>query len=95
MTTATGVSAITAAATSPAEAPNQRRTVRYRTTTVATPARAWGARTAHGLNPKARMDRPVSQIDAGGLSMVMNPAASNPPKNQAFQDEAPLAAAAA
>jgi hypothetical protein len=39
---ATGVSAMTALATSPARGPNQRRTVVYSTPTVATPARACG-----------------------------------------------------
>jgi hypothetical protein len=62
---------------------------------VATPARAWGRRMLQELRPKMRTERPVSHREAGGLSTVMNEAGSSEPKNQAFHDAAPLAAAAA
>ncbi len=68
-----------------AAGPKDRRTARYRTTTVATPMSASGARMLHGLKPKTRTDRPMIIVPSGGLSTVMKLAASNDPKNQAAQ----------
>ena len=82
---ATGVSASTAPATSPAAAPNQRRTAAYSTPTVATPMRACGTRMLQELTPKMRADSPITHSDAGGLSTVIRFAASKEPKKNAFQ----------
>ena len=83
MRTATGVNANAAPATTPATDPSWRRTAKYSSTTDATPASAWGSRTANGLNPSSRTDRPIAHSDTGGLSVVMNDAASSEPKNHA------------
>ena len=48
----------------------------------------------HELRPNTRTDRPMIQSDAGGLSTVIELAASNDPKNQAFQLCEPACAAA-
>ena len=85
MSTATGVSAITTAAISPATGPNDRRTAWKSTITVATPASACGARMLSGLRPNSRTESPMSIVESGGLSTVMKLPASNDPKNQAFQ----------
>ena len=77
---ATGVSASTAPATSPAPGPNQRRTEAYSTATAATPASAWGTRMLHAFSPNARTDSAISQIDPGVLSTVIELAASVDPK---------------
>jgi len=50
--TATGVTASAKAATSPAAAPNERRTRWNSTTTEAMPARIWGSTTAKPLTPR-------------------------------------------
>jgi hypothetical protein len=82
---ATGVRAMTAPARSPAAGPNQRRTVAYRSPTVATPISAWGASRLQELTPKMRADSPETHSEAGGLSMVMKFDASEDPKKKAFQ----------
>jgi hypothetical protein len=46
------------------------------------------------LSPKMRTDRPVTQRAAGVLSTVIELAASDEPKNQAFQLAEPACAAA-
>ena len=91
---ATGVVAITAPAIRPAAADSLRRTAAYTTPTVATPISAWGTRMLHELRPNTRTDRPMIHSDAGGLSTVIELAASNDPKNQAFQLCEPACAAA-
>ncbi len=78
----------------PAAAESLRRTAAYTTATVATPISAWGTRMLHELRPNARTDRPMIQSDAGGLSTVIELAASNDPKNHAFQLCDPACAAA-
>ena len=46
---------------------------------------ACGARIAHELTPKIRAERPMTHSEAGGLSTVIEFAASDEPKNNAFQ----------
>ena len=94
ISTATGVSASTAPASSPAAAPNCRLTVTASSHTDATPMRASGARMLHELSPKIRTDRATGHNEAGGLSTVMLLAASELPKNNAFQLCEPACAAA-
>ncbi|CAM5444673.1 hypothetical protein SRIMM317S_02719 [Streptomyces rimosus subsp. rimosus] len=91
---ATGVSASSAPANSPAPAPNRRRTAAYSTPTVATPISASGTRIAHALRPKSRTDRAIGHRAAGGLSTVMEFAASDDPKKNAVQLAEPAWAAA-
>ncbi len=95
ISTATGVSASTAPASSPAAVPAVRRTVAYSSATVATPISAWGTRTLQLLNPNSRTERPVTHSAAGVLSTVIAFPASDEPKNQAVQFSAPACAAAA
>ena len=85
ISTATGVRAITAPASSPAAAPNQRLTVRYSTPTDATPISASGTSRLQALSPNSRTDRPITHSAAGGLSTVMKLDESLEPKNSAFQ----------
>lgn len=47
--------------------------------------RACGNKMANELNPNARTDSAMSQIDAGGLSTVMALLASSEPHKNAFQ----------
>ncbi len=56
---------------------------------------AWGSSRLQALSPKARTARPMTQIDSGGLSMVIQPGASSAPKNMARQSVAAAWAAAA
>jgi hypothetical protein len=48
----------------------------------------------HGFSPKSRTDNPMTHREAGGLSTVMELAASEEPKNQAVQSCEPAWAAA-
>ena len=82
---ATGVSASTAPATSPAAAPNQRRTAAKRRPTAATPSSACGTRMLQAFSPNTRAESSITQRAAGGLSTVMKLAASEEPKKKAFQ----------
>ena len=82
---ATGVSARTEPASNPAGAPNQRRTVRYRTPTDPTPMSAWGTRIDQLLTPKIRALITIGQRNSGDLSTVIELAESSDPKNIAFQ----------
>ncbi len=66
-------------AMSAAAGPNERRTAAHRTSAAATPASACGRSTANGLSPRSRTESPIAQIATGGLSTVMNPAASMAP----------------
>jgi hypothetical protein len=95
MSTATGVSASTVPASSPAPVPAVRRTAAYSSATAATPMSACGTRTLQLLSPNSRTDRPITQSAAGGLSTVIEPAASDAPKNHADQLCPPAWAAAA
>ena len=96
ISTATGVSASTRPATSPAGAdPVVRRTVACSSPTDATPISAWGTSRLHDESPKSLIDSAITQIEAGVLSTVMALAASEEPKNIAFQDSEPACAAAA
>src|SRR5438876_1201489 len=74
--------------------PNQRFTVAYSSATVATPSSACGTRMLHELSPNMRTDRPVTHSAAGVLSTVIELAASEEPKNHAFQLCEPAWAAA-
>src|SRR6185369_10052095 len=85
MSAATGVTAMASPAMNPAAAESLRRTAVYTTPTVATPISAWGTRMLQELSPNTRTERPMIQSDAGGLSTVIELAASNEPKNHAFQ----------
>ena len=92
---ATGVSASTSPAISPACGPNQRFTAAYSSATEATPSSAWGASMDHWLNPKIRPDSSITQSEAGVLSTVMKLEESNEPKKNAFQLLVPAWTAAA
>jgi hypothetical protein len=92
--TATGVSASAAPAISPAPGPAIRLTAAYSSPTDATPMSAWGTRTLQLLSPKMRTDSPVIHRAAGVLSTVIASAASEDPKNHAFQLSPPAWAAA-
>jgi hypothetical protein len=92
--TATGVSANTRPATRPAGSPNLRRTVFHTNATVTTPASACGSRMLHGLRPNSRTDNAMGHRDIGGLSTVMEFAASDDPNRNAFHDCEPAWAAA-
>ena len=94
MSTATGVTAITSAAMTPAAPPKERRTAANRMPTVATPISASGSRMLHELSPNSRTERPMTMVASGGLSTVMKLAASKEPKNQAAQSLEPASAAA-
>jgi hypothetical protein len=48
----------------------------------------------HELSPKIRTDRAITHSDAGGLSTVIELAASDEPKKSAFQLAEPACAAA-
>ncbi len=91
---ATGVSASTAPAISPAAGLNRRRTAAYTTATVATPISTSGTRTDQDESPKIRTARAIGHRAAGGLSTVIALPASREPKNRAFQDWLPACTAA-
>ena len=65
--------------------PAQRRTIRCRISTEATPHSASGTNMAQELKPKIRTDRAWSHRAAGGLSTVMKLPESMEPKKKAFQ----------
>ena len=52
---------------------------------MATPMSASGTRICQEPRPKRRTDRPIGHRAAGGLSTVMELAASEEPKKNAFQ----------
>ncbi len=79
------MSAITTPAIVAAAVPNERRTAAKSTATEATPMRASGSRMLHDERPKTRTDSPMTIVERAGLSIVMKPAASSEPKNQADQ----------
>ena len=94
MSAATGVSANTAPAISPPNAPPRRRTLRYSSQTAATPSRACGARMLHELKPKMRALSDMTHTAAGVLSTVIAFPASKEPKSMAAQSFEPASAAA-
>ena len=53
--------------------------------TVATPMSACGTRIDQELRPKIRTAMPITHREAGGLSTVIEAAASDAPKRKAFQ----------
>ncbi len=91
---ATGVTATTRPARSPAPGEAHRRTAAYSTATVAMPSRACGTRRLQLLKPKIRANSSITHNDAGGLSTVMKLEASKEPKNIAFQLLVPACTAA-
>ncbi|CAM5237839.1 hypothetical protein STENM36S_06529 [Streptomyces tendae] len=91
---ATGVSASTEPAISPAAGPDRRRTAAYTTATVPTPISTSGTRTDQGERPKIRTASAIGHSAAGGLSTVMALPASSEPKKNAFQDWLPACTAA-
>ena len=80
-----GDSTSMAAASRPATCPNARRTVVNSSPTVASVHRTCGSNRLKEENPKTRADRPISQIDSGGLSTVMKLPGSSEPKNHALR----------
>ena len=95
ISTAAGVSAQTAPASSPATGVETRRTVAYSSPTVATPSSAWGTSRLQELSPKTRADSSITHREAGGLSTVMKFEASDEPNRNAFQECVPACTAAA
>jgi hypothetical protein len=85
MSTATGVSASTAPASSPAPGPATRRTDAYNRATVPTPMSACGTSMLHEESPNTRADSAITHSDAGGLSTVTVLPASVEPKKKAVQ----------
>src|SRR5690349_8582183 len=94
ISTAIGVRASTAPAISPATGPYQRRTVAKSRPTLATPISACGTRMLHELTPKIRADNAITHSAAGVLSTVIELAASEEPKKNAFQLSEPACTAA-
>ena len=96
ISTATGVSARTAPARRPA-APDRvvRRTVAVSSATATTPSKAWGTRIDQEDSPNTRTERPIGHSASGVLSTVIEFAASEEPKKNAFHDSDPACAAAA
>ncbi len=95
ISTATGVSAITVPASSPAAAePVVRRTTWCSSATVATPSIAWGRRMLQLESPKSRTDSAIGHRASGVLSTVIELAASLDPKKNAFHDSEPAWTAA-
>src|ERR1022692_5097557 len=95
MSAATGVRAMTAPAMSPADGPNQRRTVVYSTPTVATPSRACGTSRLQEFSPNTRADSSMGHRNPAGLSTVMKFEESSEPNKKDFQLLVPASPAAA
>ncbi len=95
ISTATGVSARTAPASSPAAGPATRRTVAQSRATAATAMSACGTSMLHDEKPKIRPDRAITHSEAGGLSTVIALAESSEPKKNAVQLCVPAWTAAA
>ena len=92
---ATGVSASTSPAISPAAGPNQRLTAAYSSSTEPTPSSACGTSIDHWLKPNIRPDSSITHSEPGVLSTVMKLDWSNEPKKNAFQLLVPAWTAAA
>ena len=82
----TGEIASAPAASSAGPGPTRRLTVAYSTPTAPTAQSACGRSIENDEKPNTRPERPMSQIDKGGLSTVMNDPGSIAPKNHAFHD---------
>ncbi|SHT68652.1 Uncharacterised protein [Mycobacteroides abscessus subsp. abscessus] len=80
---------------SAAVGPALRRTVHHSKATAATPMTACGTSIDHGLKPNSRTLSSISHRNSGGLSTVMELAASDEPKTNAFHDTDPACTAAA
>ena len=91
---ATGVSASTSPASNPAAAPNRRTTTARSNATEATPSSACGTSIAQVFRPNTRTDNDINHSDIGGLSTVIELAASEDPKKNAFHDTEPACIAA-
>ena len=67
----------------------------YSSPTAATPSSACGTRRLQDDSPKIRIDSAIGHSESGVLSTVMEFAASEEPKKNAFHDSEPACAAAA
>src|SRR5919202_4956282 len=94
ISTATGVSADTAPAIRPAAGPYHRFTAANSSPTVAIPISASGTRMLHAFTPKIRAESSMIQSAPGVLSTVIELAASDEPKKNAFQLTVPACTAA-
>ena len=95
ISTAAGVSASTAPASSPAAGPAHRRTAPYSRPTEATPINACGTSKLHDENPKSRAEAVITHIAAGGLSTVIALPESSEPNSHALSERVPACTAAA
>ena len=95
ISTATGVVASTRPLSRPANGdPVVRRTVAWSRPTAATPASACGTRMVHDERPKTFTASAIGHNESGVLSTVIELAASEEPKKNAFHDSDPACAAA-
>jgi hypothetical protein len=95
ISTATGVIARTRPLSSPANGdPVVRRTVAWSRPTAATPSSACGTRMVHDERPNAFTASVIGHSARGVLSTVIELAASEEPKKNAFHDSDPACAAA-
>lgn len=83
--TVTGVRVSASAAISAANGPAQARTIRCSSHTVSTPSTTCGSAAAQVCGPKSRTETASGQKAPGSLSMLIEPAASSPPKKNARQ----------
>ena len=95
ISTAAGVSANAAPASSPAPGPAHRLTAAYSSATAATPSSAWGTSRLQELNPKIRALAVMIHSEAGGLSTVIASPESSEPNSHAFTACVPACTAAA
>lgn len=95
ISTATGVSASAAPGSRPAaDAAVVRRTVATSSQTASTPSIAWGTRIDQDERPKTRTASAIGHSAKGVLSTVIELAASEEPKKNAFHDSDPAWAVA-
>ena len=95
ISTAAGVRASAAPATSPATGPAHRRTAPYSSATEPTPINACGTSRLHEENPKSLAEAVITHSAAGGLSTVIALPESSEPKSHAVSDCVPAWTAAA
>lgn len=95
ISTATGVTARAVPAINPAAGPNDLRTVAHNSATLATPSRTCGTSMLQLLSPNSRTESSITHSEAGGLSTVIELAASEEPKKNASHDCEPACIAAA
>ncbi|SLH15916.1 Uncharacterised protein [Mycobacteroides abscessus subsp. abscessus] len=91
---ATGMTARTSPASRPAAAPKLRRTVAHSNATLPTPMSTCGTRMLQLFKPNRRTDSAIGHRAAGGLSTVIEFAASEEPKKNACHDREPACTAA-